>query len=34
MTITELQTLYAEVFSRWVRDLDLELRATSTSALR
>ncbi len=29
MTVTELQALYAEVFSAWVRDLDLEVRATT-----
>ena len=29
MTIPELQTLYAEVFAQWVRELELEVRATS-----
>ena len=29
MTIAELQALYAEVFSTWVRELDLEVRATT-----
>jgi uncharacterized protein (TIGR00369 family) len=29
MTTTELQALYAEVFSAWVRELDLEVRATT-----
>ena len=28
MTIPELQTLYAEVFAQWVRELELEVRAT------
>ena len=27
MTVTELQALYAEVFSTWVRELDLEVRS-------
>jgi len=29
MTSPELQALYAEVFSAWVRDLDLEVRSTT-----
>ena len=29
MTIAELQQLYADVFAAWVRELDLEVRATS-----
>jgi uncharacterized protein (TIGR00369 family) len=29
MTITELQTLYAEVFAEWVRELGLEVRSTT-----
>src|SRR5258707_15879320 len=29
MTIAELQALYTEVFSAWVRELDLEVRATT-----
>jgi uncharacterized protein (TIGR00369 family) len=28
MTIAELQALYAEVFAPWVRELELEVRAT------
>ena len=28
MTITDLQALYAEVFAPWVRELELEVRAT------
>ena len=29
MTIAELQQLYADVFADWVRELDLEVRATT-----
>src|ERR1700739_2412484 len=29
MTTTELQALYAEVFADWVRELELEVRATT-----
>jgi uncharacterized protein (TIGR00369 family) len=29
MSIAELQALYAEVFSAWVRELDLEVRAAT-----
>ena len=29
MSTAELQALYAEVFSTWVRELDLEVRATT-----
>ena len=29
MTTTELQALYAEVFAEWVRELKLEVRATT-----
>ena len=29
MSITDLQALYAEVFAQWVRELELEVRATS-----
>ena len=29
MTTAELQALYAEVFAEWVRELELEVRATS-----
>jgi uncharacterized protein (TIGR00369 family) len=29
MTLIELQTLYAEVFSEWVRELDLQVRAAT-----
>ena len=28
MTVTELQSLYAEIFAAWVLELDLEVRAT------
>ena len=33
MTIAELQALYAEVFSTWVRELDLEVRATTEDSV-
>ena len=33
MTIPELQTLYAEVFAQWVRELELEVRATGDDAV-
>ena len=33
MTVTELQALYAEVFSTWVRELDLEVRATTPDSV-
>ena len=33
MTVTELQSLYAEVFAAWVRELDLEVRATSDDSV-
>ena len=29
MTVQELQSLYAEVFAAWVRQLDLEVRGTT-----
>ena len=33
MTIAELQALYAEVFADWVRELELEVRATGADAV-
>ena len=33
MTVTELQALYAEVFSAWVRELDLQVRATTADSV-
>jgi uncharacterized protein (TIGR00369 family) len=33
MTVTELQTLYAEVFAEWVRELELEVRSTSADGV-
>ena len=33
MTISELQQLYAEVFAAWVRELDLEVRATTADSV-
>ena len=33
MTTTELQALYAEVFADWVRELELEVRATGADAV-
>ena len=33
MTIAELQALYAEVFSTWVRELDLEVLATTEDSV-
>ena len=33
MTVTELQALYAEVFATWVRELDLEVRATTADGV-
>jgi len=33
MTITELQALYAEVFAEWVRELELEVRATTADSV-
>ena len=33
MTVIELQALYAEVFSTWVRELDLEVRATTPDSV-
>ena len=33
MTVNELQALYAEVFSTWVRELDLEVRSTTPDSV-
>ena len=33
MTVAELQTLYAEVFATWVRELDLEVRSTTEDSV-
>lgn len=33
MTVAELQALYAEIFAEWVRELDLEVRATSADGV-
>ena len=33
MTIPELQTLYAEVFAQWVRELELEVRAVGDDSV-
>ena len=29
MTVADLQKLYAEIFAEWVRELELEVRATT-----
>ncbi len=33
MTLSELQSLYADVFASWVRELDLEVRATTEDSV-
>ena len=33
MTVAELQTLYAEVFAAWVRELELEVRSTTDDSV-
>ncbi len=33
MTVNELQSLYAEVFASWVRELGLEVRATTADSV-
>ena len=33
MTVTELQQLYAHVFASWVRELELEVRATTADGV-
>ena len=33
MTLEALQALYAEVFASWVRELDLEVRATTADGV-
>jgi uncharacterized protein (TIGR00369 family) len=33
MTVQELQALHAEVFAAWVRELDLEVRATTEDSV-
>jgi uncharacterized protein (TIGR00369 family) len=33
MTVPELQALYADVFAAWVRELDLEVRATTPDSV-
>ena len=33
MTVTELQSLYAEIFAEWVRELDLEVRSTTADSV-